>query len=158
MMGRIEGALQRFEEARKHYLDVGAPGATVEVDAWEAEARLLAGESKRALEMCGDVITRLEGGEGVNILEPLVDRLLGYGLMQTGELEAAGKAFERSLEGARRREAIHDVALGMLGHARMHRSIGEPDLKLEAEAGELMAHLGIRAVPAYPTWSTDRSL
>ncbi len=158
MMGRIDPALELFEQARKHYLDVGAPGAVLEVDAWEADARLLAGDSERALEMCGELIQKLEGGgEGVNIFTPLVDRLLGYGLMQSGELEAAEKTFERSLEGARAREAMHDVALSMLGRARMHRLIGDPDIELEREAGELMDRLGIRAVPAYPIRSTDEA-
>ena len=62
MMGRIDPALELFEQARKHYLDVGAPGAVLEVDAWEADARLLSGDSDRALEMCGELIQKLEGG------------------------------------------------------------------------------------------------
>ena len=93
----------------------------------------------------------------MNIFTPLVDRLLGYGLMQSGDLETAEKTFERSLEGARAREAMHDVALSMLGRARMHRLIGDPDLELEREAGELMDRLGIGAVPAYPIRSTDEA-
>jgi class 3 adenylate cyclase/predicted ATPase len=159
MMGRVEEAIALFGHARDRYIQAGAPGAVPEVDAREAEARLLAGQAPHALEMCGDIITRLEGGEGVNVLAPLVDRLLGYALMQAGELEGAEKAFDSAIAGAIARDAKHDVAFSMMGLARVRRLLGPPDADLEAEAGAILEGLGIRAVPAYPSpWPRARVL
>jgi class 3 adenylate cyclase/tetratricopeptide (TPR) repeat protein len=156
MLGRVDAGLELFAQARERYVEAGAPGAVPEVDAWEADARLLAGQSHRALEMCGEIIARLEdSGEGVNVLSPLLDRLLGYGLMQTGDLEAAEKAFDLAIAGARARDAKHDVAHAMLGVARVRRMLGEPDLALEVEAGEILERLGISAVPAYPATTLE---
>jgi class 3 adenylate cyclase/predicted ATPase len=155
MSGRVDEALELFAQARERYLAAGAPGAVLEVDAREADARLLIGDARRALEMCGHIIARFETDEGVNVLAPLVDRLLGYGLMQTGELASAEEAFDRAIAGALARDAQHDVALSMQGMARVHRRLGRTDLELEAEAGVILDRLGIRAVPAYPTLALE---
>jgi hypothetical protein len=150
MTGRIEDALELFAAARDHYAEGGAPGAGLDVDAWEADTRLLAGDPVRALEICGDVIVRLGGGAEVNILTPMLDRLLGYGLAQTGDLDAAAAAFERSVAGARAREAVHEVALSLLALARLARLGGTADPAVERELETIVDRLGISALPAYP--------
>ena len=48
-----------------------------------------------------------------------------------------------------------EVVDAMLGLARVRRVLGERDEALEAEAGAILDGLGIRAVPAVPTFSFE---
>lgn len=150
MTGRTDEAIQCFEQARQIYLFIGAPGQVAEIDAREVESRLLAGDAVWALQQCGGIISRLEVEEGVNVLTPLLDRLLGYALLQAGDLDAAADSFRAGIASARERGAEHDVALSLQGLARVSRLRGEPLPDLEREAGEIFDRLGICGVPAFP--------
>ncbi len=150
MTGRTGDAVEQFEQARETYRSTGAPGQILEVDAREVESRLLAGEGAWALGRCREIIASLEVEGGVNVLAPLLDRLLGYALLQTGDIDGAADAFERGIASARERGAEHDAALSMQGLARIARMRGEPAPELEVEAGASLERLGIRGVPAFP--------
>jgi tetratricopeptide (TPR) repeat protein len=148
--GGIDEALSRFRQARERYLHVGASGQVLEVDAREIECRLLTGEPDGALPRIEDTVARLEVEGGVNVLMPLLARLRGYALAQLGRLDAAGEAFEYSVDRARERGAQHEVALSLQGLARIARKRGEPSAEIEAEVEAIFERLGIRAVLLFP--------
>ena len=122
----------------------------MEVDLREAEARLLAGDHAWLLERRQAIADELAADEGVNVLQPLLDRLVGYALAQTGAVEDSVDAFERSAQGARDRGADHDLAMALQGLARMARIRGEDPVPYERESGEICERLGIIAVLTFP--------
>ena len=155
MTGRIDEARELMERAREEYTLVGAPGQVLEVDARDAECLVLAGDARGALERCAAVEARLEVDEGVNVLTPLLERVRGYAYLQLGDLELARTHLERGIAAARDRGADHDVALSMQAMARLVRIERGSSDSLEAESGEILARLGIRAVPAVPLSRRD---
>lgn len=157
MRGRTLEAIENLAQARELYVFAGAPGQVTEVDAREAECRVLAGQARAALEQLADIEPRLEVGEGVNVLMPLLERLRGYALFQLGDLHGATVAFEKGAAGARERGAEHDVALCLQGLARIASRRGERALELEEETGVIFGRLGIKAVPAFPMSAVARS-
>ena len=150
VMARTEDAIATFEQAREIYRATGAPGQIVEVDLREAEARLLAGDHAWLLERRQAIADELAADEGVNVLQPLLDRLVGYALAQTGAVEDSVDAFERGAQGARDRGADHDLAMALQGLARMARLRGEDPVPYERESGEICERLGIIAVLTFP--------
>ena len=86
----------------------------------------------------------------MNVFQPLLERLVGYALAQTGDVVGSVEAFERGAERARERGAEHDLAMSLQGLARMARLRGEDPAKFEMESGEICERLGIIAVLTFP--------
>jgi tetratricopeptide (TPR) repeat protein len=150
LSGRIDEALANFEASRTAYRTAGASGQILEVDAREAECRLLIGDTSATLPRIQELSAELEGEGGMSLLKPLVARLRGYAMAQLGRLDEARVAFEASWASAHARGAEHEVALSLQGLARVARLRGEPWEAYEAETAGIFDRLGIRAVPAFP--------
>jgi len=150
LSGRVDEALADFEASRSAYRTAGASGPILEVDAREAECRLLIGDAPTALSRIQELSAEVEGAGGANLLLPLVARLRGYALAQLGRLDEARTAFEASWASAHARGAEHEVALSLQGLARVARLRAEPWEAYEAETAGIFDRLGIRAVPVFP--------
>jgi tetratricopeptide (TPR) repeat protein len=155
LTARTQDAVETFERAREVYRATGAPGQIVEVDLREAEVRLLAGEPGWLLEREATIAAELAADGGVNVFQPLLDRLVGYAAIQTGDEQLGVEAFERSVASARDRGADHDLAVALQGLARVIRRRGGDPGEFERESGEICRRLGIVAVPAFPLTAAD---
>ena len=150
MTGRSDESRAFFQQARDEYVFVGAPGSVVEVDAREAELLLLECRSDEVLALSDDIRSRLEEEDGVHVLTPILERLRGYALAQRGDLNGAWEAFQLGVAAARDRGADHEVALSLQGLARVALRRGSDATPMQVESGEILARLGIDAVPAFP--------
>ena len=118
-------------------------------DALEARARLaeilqLSGDPDRALAVADDAIAQARSLGGVSEQLPLLHRVRGAALARTGDGEAALVALADSLESARHRDAVHDLALTLRAMARLARDWGESEADaLEREADVMLARLGV---------------
>lgn len=150
MTGRSDEARAHFQQARDEYVFVGAPGSVVEVDAREAELLLLEGRSEDVRKLCQDIKGRLEEEDGVHVLTPIMERLRGYALAQQGDLDGAWDAFLLGVAAGQDRGADQEVALSLQGLARVALRRGDDATPMQVESGQILARLGIDAVPAFP--------
>jgi hypothetical protein len=93
--------------------------------------------------------TRSEEGSVTHA--PLLHRVRGYALMQVGDLEGAAQAVETSLRLARAGDAGHEVAATLQASGELRRLRGLPPAQeVEEESRDLLARLGVVAVPRVP--------
>jgi tetratricopeptide (TPR) repeat protein len=146
--GRTDDALALFAQAREELLFVGAQGDVLDVDAREAECLLLAGRPAEALALADATLAQEEPG---GALVPVLERVRGYALVSTGDLEGADAALAASLEASRGRGADHETAFTLQAVARLAVLRGaQPDPQAVGGSGEILSALGIIAVPAFP--------
>ena len=101
--GRLDAALNRFNEARAHFLHVGSQQDVLDVDARIAECRVFMADPDAALELAGVTLTRAATSKGVAKVVPLLERVRGYALLQKGDLPGTRKALAASLAAGRAR-------------------------------------------------------
>jgi len=103
---------------------------------------VLAGHFQEALEL----VRSLEEASENPLLDPFVERLHGYALVQARRADEARPCFERSLELARGLEADYEVALTLEALSRTR--LGGQDA--EAEGKEIFGRLGVISTPHVP--------
>lgn len=149
--GRFQDALEVFDESRAAYLHVGAQEDTVLIDARIAECRVLMGEGETALKLAEEVISPVSASAEGDIATPLLQRVRGYALAQTGDLEGARQAFDESLSIGRARGDDYEVALTLQGLTWLARMEGLPAPEdFGAEAAGILGRLGVTVVPMVP--------
>jgi hypothetical protein len=157
-LGRVAaraGDLKRGEallrEAREGFDRGGAAGFTSEVDARIAELRILQGRGEETMELL-DQLVREEGAEGGSATHgPLLYRLRGYALAQTGQPDEGRLVLEESLRLGRAQGAGHEVAATLVALADLARQQGrEPPAGSETEVREICERLGIGSIPRSP--------
>jgi class 3 adenylate cyclase/tetratricopeptide (TPR) repeat protein len=149
-LGRVAARARRFDEALELLAEalaafeaLGSDALTHEAQTRRAECFVLAGRFQEAL----DVTPTLLEAAGENpLLDPFLERLHGYALVQARRTEEAGPRFERSLELARELEADYEVALTLEALGRTH--LGDPDVKAESKA--ILVRLGVVSTPQVP--------
>jgi class 3 adenylate cyclase/tetratricopeptide (TPR) repeat protein len=147
--GRVEEAIAMLLEARSSFEEVGAREDVLRADARVAECHVLAGDSRAALECAVEAIEIGSDAGEAAITGPLVERVRGYALAQMNEFDIAIEALNTSLETARSRSDLYEVALSAVALARVRRLAGlDGDGALVAEASETFERLGVIAVPA----------
>ena len=81
---------------------------------------------------------------------PMLERVEGTALMQLGELDAAERALEQSIDDARARKAEFELSLALDALALLRAIRNEPKESLEAERDEILERLDVVAVPQVP--------
>ncbi len=149
--GRVDEALNRFEEAKTHFLDVGMQQDILEVDARIAECRVVSGDSVAALELAAATLSRAQSSNAVAKVVPLLERVRGYALLQRGDLAKAREALEKSLIAGRTRRDPFEIALTLLAMMQLAGVEGvDPAPGIATESQSLLARLKVRAVMAVP--------
>jgi len=113
-----------------------------------AEGEALAGDPNRALALADEQLAA--GNDEVSLLT----RVRGIALARLGDLDGAATALELAVAGARERGEDFDVALGLDALAR----IGHARAPEHAERDDILARLGVTALPAIAGLSADLAL
>ena len=116
-LGRIKARSLCFDEAHalldeasEKVTAIGSAAVTVEIDARRAECLVLEGRHTESLGHARQALGRAEE-LGLKNLEPSLERMVGYALVQARLPVEALPHFERSLELARASRARYEVAL-----------------------------------------------
>jgi tetratricopeptide (TPR) repeat protein len=140
-------ALSLFEEA-KATSGAANEAASVVADAWLSETLIHTGEPATALPIIDAALQR-EAATGSTMFMPKLLRVRGFALAAMGDREAALAALETSLESARARESLYDIALTLDAMATLRSLTGlGPDPAADAERDELLERLGVRDISA----------
>jgi tetratricopeptide (TPR) repeat protein len=151
LLGRIAARRGRFPEAHDHLAvarreltAAGLPDEVVRVDAWTAEAFVMAAESARALALADATLARVRTDDAV-AMTPLLHRVRAHALAQQGDAAAAVIALDASLAAAREHEMHYEIALTL---DAMGEIIGDAAATMESRA--MLERLGVARVPPIP--------
>jgi len=142
-LGRFDDALELLVEACASFEALGSDALAQESQARRAESLVLAGHFQEALELVSGL---LEGAAENPLLDPFLERVHGYALVQARRADEARPRFERSLELARGLEADYEVALTL--EALIRTGLGDEDA--EVESREIFGRLGVISTPLVP--------
>jgi len=146
--GRFVEALGLFEEAREAFFHVGAQGDVIDIDAKVAECRVFMADGNVALGLASEVLSRV-AADGAAFAAPLLERVRGCALAQTGDAEGARNALEESLSAARARGADYEVAIDFAEKARKYaRDAKAKAMAAKAEGAPPNAGPGTVKLPA----------
>jgi tetratricopeptide (TPR) repeat protein len=154
--GRFEEAMQHFKEAQLEVELLGSHAELVEIGARWAEAELLAGNVDAALARAGAEIERARSMGGGHHMA-LLHRVRAVALARSGELDAARRALQDSLEEARARHMDFELALTLKIVAALGIDCGGegPDAAA-AESRRILETLGVRSSPDLLVMATAR--
>jgi predicted ATPase/class 3 adenylate cyclase len=149
--GDLVRAETLLQEAREGFARGGAAGFTSEVDARIVEVRIQQKRGGETIELL-DRLIRDEGAEGGSATHsPLLHRLRGFALVQTGHPEEALVALDESLRLGRARAAGHEVAATLSAMIDLARQQGRPaPAGSETEVRAICERLGIESMPPSP--------
>jgi tetratricopeptide (TPR) repeat protein len=165
LLGRIAARSRRFDEAqslleaaRVLFLESDQPSEALRTDAAIAECLLLKGDAEPAIALIDATVAQSENIEGVAVLGSELQRLRGCALLQLGRAEEARDELDDALRSARRNEADfgiksadYEVARTLDALVRLGKVVGDPSLdELSPERDQILAHLGIVALPELP--------
>jgi class 3 adenylate cyclase len=156
--GDYGDALTLFEEAKQNSLALGE-AAGIEADAWLAECLIHNREPEAALDLI-DAALRRDASSGGTLFSAKLHRLRGYAQAALNNLEDATAELCQSLDVARARESLYEIALALEGLASVRRLSGEPaDPADDAEWADLIGRLGVRDThaPRLDVLATSRS-
>jgi predicted ATPase/class 3 adenylate cyclase len=154
--GRFDEALSAYDEARRAFVHAGALEDVLTTDAGIAECRVLMAQPDEALAIVHAALERQDVGEAIGMATPPLERVRGYALTQSGDLEGARAAFELSLRAARERGDDYEVGLALCALVRLDGVEGRPaPPDLETEARSILHRLGIERVPEIPLRTHD---
>jgi tetratricopeptide (TPR) repeat protein len=85
-LGRIDEGLARLEEAKAHFVHVGAEEEVPAIDARIAECRVATGNLDTALELVNGMLDRASSSNGVARVLPLLQRIKGHALLKQDDL------------------------------------------------------------------------
>jgi class 3 adenylate cyclase/tetratricopeptide (TPR) repeat protein len=148
---RFDEAMPLLEESRSELEHLGATADMLLTDARIAECLVLRGRSDEALAVVTEALLRTDVGEGVNMATPLLERVRGSALAQTGDLTAAREAFGSALKAARTRSDEYEVARALHALGWLDRLEGRSSsAQHEGEARPILQRLGVDHVPEVP--------
>ncbi|MGO9333000.1 MAG: adenylate/guanylate cyclase domain-containing protein [Acidimicrobiales bacterium] len=153
--GRFDEAMQRFQEAQREEELLGSHADLVEIGARWAETELLAGNIEAALTRAEAEIERarsMGGGHQMSFLH----RVRAVALARSGELDAARRALQQSLEAARARQMDFEVALTLKVVAELGIDCGGEGPAAAAESRRILETLGVRSSPDLLGMATAR--
>ncbi len=130
--------------------EIGDDGEILETEARIAECRMLQGDLEQALAACDASLQRARTIGGVPPQVPLLHRVRGWALVQTGRPDDARRAFEESLRTARSRQADFEIAMALHALAALARQAGGRDEDAERESRTMLERLGVVRVAGVP--------
>jgi len=144
--GRGEEARALLTEARATFTELGNPAWAAEATARVAESHVVAGEHREAVETATAALEEARESGAPPVLEAVIERLIGYALVQQRRKDEAAPHFERSLELARGLGADLEIALTLKAMADTGRA--GPEAARESE--EILSRLGVVSLPRIP--------
>jgi tetratricopeptide (TPR) repeat protein len=144
--GRGEEARALLTDARATFTELGNPAWAAEATARIAESHVVAGEHREALEAATAALEEARESGAPPVLEAMIERQLGYALVQQRRKDEAAPHFERSLELARELGADLEIALTLKASA--DTGLAGPGEARESE--EILARLGVGSLPRIP--------
>lgn len=145
--GDIETAFTFLNDARAQFDAIGAAGDVEEVDVILAEAHLVAGDPRRALEVVA--ATKAADREAGVVRMAALERIQGRALLALDDDSGARQALELSLEDARAGDALYEIALIL--DTLVDLDVRAGDLASaearERECAEILDRLGVRVGP-----------
>jgi tetratricopeptide (TPR) repeat protein len=144
--GRFDDAQQLLTEAEAGFVELGNALFAADARARRAETHVLAGEHREALELATTALADIEGLEGREQMRALLERIVGYALVQGRRKDEALPHFERSLAIGREARADYEVALALKALA----DTGLAGADVAAEAQAILERLGVVSVPRVP--------
>lgn len=147
-LGRVAARAGDFEEAEKllneahaGFTSRGLGGSTfaADIEAKQCEALILQGRGAEALPILDKLRLRPEAGA----LESFLLRLVGYALVQAGDVRGAAASFEAARSAANEARASYDEALALDAIAILKEVSGTTPAGEAADAAALLAQLGV---------------
>ena len=138
--GRYDEALDLFESVIEEMVAIGSRGDALEATARMAECLLLSGDSAEALAVSDRCLDLAQNLGGVPPQIPLIHRVRGAALANSGDVGAAIEALSQSLIAARSRGAEYESALTL-------RVFAECEPKLRQSSEETMRKLMVLVDP-----------
>jgi hypothetical protein len=131
--------------------DVGARVDALETEARIAESHVFEGDAPEALRVADAAIAHARALGGVTAQSAMLHRIRGYALLQLGQVAAARKALDESLEAARQRNEDYEIALSLRGLADL-ASLTDAEVPEEfvSESSAIFRRLGIVSAPEVP--------
>ena len=148
--GGCSQAMELYGEALRMFQEIGDDGEILETEARIAECRMLQGDLEHALAACDASLRRARTIGGVAPQVPLLHRVRGWALLQTGRPDDARRAFGESLQTARSRQADFEIAMALHALAALARQAGTPDEDAERESRAMLDRLGVVRVAGVP--------
>ena len=140
-----------LESARATHARHGQHGEVLATRSRLAEALVLEHRGDEAGPLADELLRQSATAEGGSAFAPLLQRVRGWALLQSGRTEEAAAAFETALQLARARSALYEVGLSLEGLLALDgRLDGEETRALALERDEIFARLGVVATPAIP--------
>jgi tetratricopeptide (TPR) repeat protein len=145
--GRFEEADALFAEALRGFEDIGARYDAVDVRTRIVENLVFQGLGKKAIDEIGPSMEEAETfGEGTQVAR--LKLMLGYAFTQVGRPKDGLNLVEESLDSARDRDALYEIALGLEARSRLRKLLGESDwAEALEEVYKIQETLGIVSIP-----------
>lgn len=151
--GQFTEAAVLLAEATAALKAIGSDFLAMEAQAREVERLVFAGDQAAAGRL-GRALLEVAGGQ--QVLQAMLERLVGYTDAQAGDLVGARDHLDRSLRIATTASAEFEAAQTYEALARVGRIAGWPDAaQAKARAAELFSMLGVTATPEVPLVTPD---
>lgn len=144
--GDFAEAQRLLSEATALFEELGNPLFVLDTNVRRAEAHVLAGEHREALERARAALESADRIAAPRGMYGVIERLIGYALVQARRKDEARPHFERSLAVAREAGADFEVALTLKAMA----DTGLAGADAAAEAQAILDRLGVVSVPRVP--------
>ena len=164
LLGRVAGRTGRFEEAHVHfeaarseYFEAGLDADVRETDGRLADCFVLEARSAEALTLADETLQASMQEDDNPPDAALLQRVRGYALLQSNDVDGARDAFAASLESGRARDADYEVALTLVALAALAKVVGDAEraTELDLESKSLLERLGVRSLPVVPLAATS---
>jgi class 3 adenylate cyclase/tetratricopeptide (TPR) repeat protein len=148
--GHTDEAETLLRDALAGFEEIEARSFVLETNARLAEHAVLTDRGTDALVQAEETMAALDEAGGGAGLVPMVHRLRGYALMQTGDLDGASAAIDEGVRAARETGETYELALSLEAHIRLAslRKTTAPDA--EKESAAIFERLGVVARPEIP--------
>ncbi|HEY2934991.1 MAG TPA: tetratricopeptide repeat protein, partial [Gaiellaceae bacterium] len=144
--GRFEEAQHRLAEAEAAFVELGNALFAADARARQAEAHVFAGEHREALARARGVLENADRIGAPPGMYALIERVMGYALVQGRRKDEAVRHFERSLAVGREASADFEIALTLKAMA----DTGVAAADAAAEAQLIFDGLDVVSVPRVP--------
>jgi tetratricopeptide (TPR) repeat protein len=154
-LGRLATRAGDFEKAERvlnaalaELDEIHATSFVLECRAYLAEVALFRGDRpEEAYRLAEETLAGSHESAAGLPLRPVVERLMGYALLQAGDAASALEKLAQSLDHARETEQAYEVALALQA---MADAGGEDAAQLRAESQSIFERLGVVNVPSVP--------
>jgi tetratricopeptide (TPR) repeat protein len=153
--GQFEEAHAMFDLAREAFAAAREHADVLVTDLRRADCLLLDGRGGDALDAVDAIAARPAATAAAGVLEPILLRVRGWALVETGRRDEGRAELERALDAGRRLSADAEVALTLQALERLAREDGDDASPFARDREAIVRRLGILASPAYPRFARE---